>query len=251
MTEYSIVIPAYNEAERITSSLTQILVFMRNFSNDFEIIVVDDGSSDKTTSVVEEYIKVNPEVKLIKSDHRGKGYSVRVGVSASRGKYVYMADADMATPIEELKRLMVWITDNDFDIAIASREGNGAVRKGEPLYRHLMGKVFNFIVQILILPGISDTQCGFKAMKGDVARKIFSKLILFGDSAPKIKVPRVTAFDVELLVIAKRNGYTIRSVPVTWSYVPTVRVSPIRDSISNLMDVLKIKYNDLKHLYKI
>lgn len=249
--EYSIVVPAYNEAERITSSLTQILVFMRNFSSDFEVIVVDDGSVDKTVEVVEEYIKVNPEVKLIKSDHRGKGYSVRVGVSATMGKYVYMADADMATPIEELKRLMVWIIDNDFDIAIASREGKGAVRRGEPFYRHLMGKVFNFIIQLLILPGIQDTQCGFKAMKGDVARRIFNKLILFGDTAPKIKVPRVTAFDVELLVIAKRNGYKIRAVPVTWSYVPTVRVSPVRDSISNLMDVLKIKSNDLRHLYQI
>lgn len=251
MMEYSIIMPAYNEAERITSSLTQVIMFMRNFSNDFEIIVVDDGSTDHTAAIVEEYTKANPEVTLIKNDHRGKGYTVRSGVLISTGKYVCMADADMATPIDEIKRLMTWIIDNDFDIAIASREGVGAIRKGEPFYRHLMGRVFNLIIRILILPGIQDTQCGFKVMKGDVARRVFKKLILFGEKSPAIKVARVTAFDVELLVVAKRNGYKIRSVSVSWTYVPTPRVHALRDSISNLLDVLRIKYNDLRGMYQI
>lgn len=250
MIEYSIVIPAYNEEAVITSSLTQVISFMSSFSSSYEVIVVDDGSKDKTTELVEAFAKEHPEIVLQKNPHKGKGYTVRTGMLMASGNYVLMADADMATPIEELKRLMVWITDHDFDIVIGSREGVGAVRENEPFMRHLMGRIFNYIVQILTIPGINDTQCGFKIFKHDVAKEVFSSLVLFGPDTPETSQPRVSAFDVEVLMIAKRRGYTIKEIPVHWTYVQTTRVHPIRDSIANLADVLQVKTNDLLGKYK-
>ena len=251
MLEYSIVIPAYNEEKRITNSLTKVVNFMTDYSDSYEIIVVDDGSSDSTTSLVENYAKDHSQIKLIKNPHKGKGYTVRTGMLEAQGSYVLMSDADMATPIEEIKRLKVWLTDHDFDVVIASREGIGAKRSDEPFFRHLMGRVFNWIIQILLLPGIQDTQCGFKMMKKSVAHDIFNALVLFGKDAPDVNVPRVTAFDVEMLVVAKKHGYKIKEVPVNWIYGTDTKVSPIRDSINNLVDVLKVKLNDIKGKYKV
>jgi glycosyltransferase involved in cell wall biosynthesis len=249
MIEFSIVIPAYNEEAGITSTLTQVIGFMRNFATSFEVIVVDDGSSDRTVDQVERFAVGHPEIVLRKNPHKGKGFAVRTGMLMTSGNYVLMSDADMATPMEELKRMMVWINDHDFDIVIGSREGVGAVRSNEPYIRHLMGRVFNFLVKLLAVPGIQDTQCGFKVFKGDVARRVFKGLVLFGPDTPDSKVPRVTAFDVEVLFIARKLGYTIKEVPVHWTYVQTKRVHPIRDSIANLMDVLKVRFNDLRGKY--
>lgn len=260
MVDYSIVIPAYNEEAGISASLTKVINFMKSFSNSFEVIVVDDGSTDKTSEIVQNYIDTHPELhpssigssysaKLIRNPHKGKGATVRKGVLDSSGNYILFSDADMATPIDEIKRMMVWIQEHDYDVVIASRQGKGAKRKNEPFLRHLMGRVFNTFVRFMVLPGIQDTQCGFKLMKGDVARNVFSKMILFGDSAPEIKVPKVSAFDIEMLVISKRLKCKIKEVPVTWTYVPTTRVSPVRDSIDMFLDVVKVKLNDISGKY--
>lgn len=249
MIEYSIITPVYNEEAAITSSLTQIVNFLNNFTSSYEVLVVDDGSTDKTLDVLETYIQLHQQIRVIKNQHKGKGYAVRTGVLVSTGDYVLMCDADMSTPIEEIKRLLVWIEDSNFDIAIASREGIGATRNNEPYIRHIMGRVFNMLIRFLLLPGIQDTQCGFKLFKGNVAREIFKRTVLFGDPAPTLKKSRVTAFDVEILVIAKRSGYKIKEVPVTWTYGPGSKVNPLRDSFKNLADVLKIKYNDLLGKY--
>lgn len=247
--QYSVVIPAFNEESRITTTLTRILGFMKDFVESFEIIVVDDGSSDETVKMVTEYSQDHPEVSLIANPHRGKGYAVRTGVLVSKGDLVLMADADMATPIDELKRLAVWIEDHDFDIVVSSREGVGATRHNEPLLRHIMGRVFNMIIRMLTRLGIQDTQNGFKLFKGDIAREIFGKLVLFGSDSRDITIPRVSAFDVEVLVVAKRLGYEIKEIPITWTYVPTTRVHPIRDSFLNFWDVIRIKANDMKGRY--
>jgi dolichyl-phosphate beta-glucosyltransferase len=222
---------------------------MKSFARSFEVIVVDDGSEDKTAGVVEKFAKDHSEIVLKRNVHKGKGFGIRTGMLMASGDYILMADADMATPIEELKRLMVWIKDHDFDIAIGSREGVGAVRHKEPFIRHLMGRVFNFIIQLLTIKGINDTQCGFKLFRADVAQDLFESLVLFGPNTPETNVPRVTAFDVEVLLIAKKRGYKIKEVPVSWTYVPTDRVHNIRDSIANLKDVITVKINDLAGKY--
>lgn len=250
MHEYSVVIPAYNEEARITSTLTQIVSFMDDFSADYEVIVVDDGSADETVEIVQNYAHSHNKIRIIQNPHKGKGYAVRTGVLDATGEFILLCDADMATPIQEIKRLLVWLKDHDFDIAIASREGVGAERKNEPYLRHIMGRVFNMIIQMLILPGIEDTQCGFKLFNKKAAHNIFKRLVLFGPDTPDTKKPRVSAFDVEVLVIAKRLGFKIKEVPVSWSYVSNTKVHPVRDSINNFMDVMRIKLNDVRGLYK-
>lgn len=161
-----------------------------------------------------------------------------------------MTDADLATPIDEIKRLLVWLSDNDYDIAIASREGLGSKRTDEPFIRHLMGRVFNLLIKIIVGLYYKDTQCGFKLFKGDQARDMFNRLVLFGDSSKIVKYPKVTAFDVEVLVIAKNDGLKVKEIPVSWTYVPTKRVSAIRDSILMLLEISKIRLNDLLGKYK-
>lgn len=176
MYEFSIIIPAYNESDKIIPSLTQVVTFMRNFSDSFEILVVDDGSSDNTVELVEGYARDNKEIRLIKNAHKGKGPTVWTGMMEAKGRYIYMADADLSTPISELETLFKWITEHGFDIVIASREGIGSKRVNEPYYRHLMGRVFNAMVQIIALKGIKDSQCGFKLFTKKAAKEIFNLL---------------------------------------------------------------------------
>ncbi len=249
--EYSIVIPAYNEEDKITSTLTQVVNFMRNFCGSFEVIVVNDGSSDSTSSKVSEYAKDNPEVLLIDNPHKGKGYAVWTGMMRAEGDLIYMADADLSAPIEDLKKFSVWALEHDFDVVIGSREGIGAKRVGEPFHRHLMGRVFNFLVQIVALPGIQDSQCGFKIFKKQPAKDIFSRLLIYGDSAKESNKPYLGAWDVEVLYLAKKLGYSIKQIPVVWVYVKSKRLSPIRDSIKMAFDVLKVRLNYIGGKYKL
>ena len=251
MPKFSIVIPAYNEADKIIPSLTQALSFMKNFCESFEIIIVDDGSEDKTVELVKEYGKEHREIKLIENPHKGKGPAVWTGMMAAKGNYIYMADADFSTPIEELKKFYNWVDEHDYDIVIASREGIGSHRVNEPFYRHFMGRVFNFYVQTLALPGIKDSQCGFKLFKSKAAKDVFSRLHVYGEQAEETSVGYMGAFDVEVLYLAKKLGYKIKEIPTTWTYVKTSRLNPLRDSIKMSIDVLKIKINDLRGIYKV
>jgi dolichyl-phosphate beta-glucosyltransferase len=248
--EYSIVIPAYNESDKISSTLTQIVNFMRTFSESFEVIVVDDGSKDATVDVVRDYKKENSEIILIKNPHKGKGYALYTGFMKSRGDYIYMADADLSSPITELKKLSVWMQDHDNDVVIASREGVGANRINEPFYRHLMGRVFNLIVQKIALPGINDSQCGFKLFKRDVIKKVFPMLLVYGPDAKELKDAYTGAWDVEVLFLAHKAGFNIKEVPVQWIHVRTNRVNPFKDSFRMLMDVIKVRINDMQGKYQ-
>lgn len=252
MPKFSIVVPAYNEANKIVPSLTQIFTFMRNFSESFEVLVVDDGSTDNTVDLVDNYAKDNRELRLIKNEHKGKGPTVWSGMKAAKGDYIYMADADLSTPIDELKKLHNWMTEHDYDIVIASREGIGAERINEPLYRHIMGRGFNLIVQVVALRGIKDSQCGFKLFKRKVAKDIFQRLKVYGEDAAKLgKSAYMGAFDVEVLYLARKLGYSVKEVSVPWTYVQTTRLNPLVDSFRMAVDVMKIKINDIKGLYNL
>jgi dolichyl-phosphate beta-glucosyltransferase len=247
---YSIVIPAYNEEGGITASLTQVMNYMSSFDPLFEIIVVDDGSIDSTAQKVEDYAQYHSEITLIKNLHKGKAAAVTTGVMAAQGKYILTADADMATPVDEIKRFVHWLQEHEYDIVIASREGAGAKRQGEPLFRHIIGRVFNFMVRIIAVPQFADTQCGFKLYTKDVAHDIFSRLIVYKDTDKVIKKPFLGAFDVELIFIALKRGYKVKAVPVTWTYVKTTRLNFLGTSYKMARDVIKIRLNGLKGAYK-
>ncbi len=249
--QFSIIIPAFNEADKITSTLTQVTSFMNTYAQSYEVIVVDDGSVDETVSKVEEYIKNHPQIKIIKNPHKGKGPTIWAGVMYAFGDFIYISDADLSAPISEIKKLHSWIVEHDYDIVIASREGVGSRRVGEPFYRHLMGRIFNLIVQIVALPGIKDSQCGFKLLKQKPAKDIFSRLHIYGPSAREIKKAYFGAFDVEVLFLARKLGYKIKEVPVVWTYVKTTRLNAMSDSFKMAIDVIKVRLNDLKGLYKI
>lgn len=244
----SIVIPAYNEERRLPQTLERVHEYFSRQSYPVEIIVVDDGSTDGTARVVETFMQTHSNTRLIKNDHRGKGYTVRTGMLAARGHIVLFSDADLSTPIEDIEKLLPWF-ERGYDIVIGSREGVGARRIHEPFYRHLMGRVFNFIVQRLAVRGIEDTQCGFKAFRDDVARDLFSRVLLYGDNAKPITNGMVTAFDVEVLFLGVKRGYRIKEVPVEWRYGAETKVNPLKDSWRNFRDVVRVRWNEWQGRY--
>ncbi|NTV62867.1 MAG: glycosyltransferase family 2 protein [Oscillochloris sp.] len=240
----SIVIPAYNEESRLPTTLANVMSYLAQQNYSSEVIVVDDGSSDRTIEVAEQI----PGVQVLRRDHRGKGFAVRAGALAARGAYVLLCDADLAVPISEWEKMYAYLAAGQ-DVVIGSREGLGATREGEPWYRHVMGRVFNLIIQSVALRGINDTQCGFKALSRAVAQDLFRRVRIYGDQAPIVQGAAVTAYDVELLFLARRCGYRIAEVPVLWQYGSETKVSPLRDSLRNLRDVLKVRLNDLRGHY--
>lgn len=244
----SVVIPAYNEARRLPQTLQRVDDYFSHQNYPVEIIVVDDGSTDETRSVVRAFGTSHPRVQLIENDHRGKGYTVRTGMLAARGHIVLFSDADLSTPIEDIEKLLPWF-ERGYDIVIGSREGAGAQRIQEPFYRHLMGRVFNLVVRTLTVRGIEDTQCGFKAFRDEVAQDVFNRVLLYGKNAKPVANGMVTAFDVEVLFIGSKLGYRIKEVPVQWRYGTETKVNPLKDSWRNLRDVLLVRWNELRGRY--
>lgn len=227
----SIIIPAFNEAHRLPQSLRQLRTWLASQPYVADVLVVDDGSSDNTAEIVREVMADWPTLSLIVVPHAGKGAAVRAGVLAASGKLVAFADADFSMPVGEFERLHAVARDIG-GIAIASREAPGAHRYGEPWYRHVMGRVFNWVVQMLILPGIQDTQCGFKCMPRNIALTLCQQQTISG-----------WGFDVELLAIARRHRFAIREVPIPWYYMANSRVRLGHDTLSMLREVLRIRAN--------
>lgn len=244
----SVVIPAYNEARRLPSTLQSVLDHLDDQDYDANVIVVDDGSTDGTADVARRYDLQHRRVDVIENPHHGKGATVRRGMLAADGEIILFTDADLSAPIEEIDSLLPWF-DQGYDVVIGSREGAGARRYAEPFYRHLMGRVFNFLVRLLTVEGIQDTQCGFKAFRRDVARDLFSRMRLYSDSGDSVRGAMVTAFDVEVLFLAQRLGYRIREVPVEWHYSNETKVNPFKDSWRNLRDVLRVRWNAVRGVY--
>jgi len=232
----------------LPQTLEQITSYLTRQPYASELVVVDDGSSDHTAEVAESFGAAHPDVRVIRNDHRGKGYTVRTGMLAARGHIVLFSDADLSTPIEEVANLLPWF-EHGYGIVIGSREGTGAKRIQEPFDRHWMGRVFNFIVRALTVRGIQDTQCGFKAFRDDVARDVFTRMQLYGENAKRITGGMVTGFDVEVLFIGAKAGVKIKEVPVEWRYGTETKVNPIRDSWRNLRDVLRVRLNDWRGRY--
>lgn len=244
--QLSIVIPAYNEERRLPQTLATIRAYVQQQPYHVEVLVADDGSDDATAAIAARY----PGVQVVSLDHRGKGFAVRAGALQARGKYILLCDADLAVPIEEWDKLKGHL-DEGHDVVIGSREGQGAVRQGEPWYRHVMGRIFNFLVRCIAINGIQDTQCGFKALRYDVAMDLFRRVLIYGENAQRIHGAAVTAYDVELLFLAHRCGYRIAEIPVVWHYGVETKVDPTRDSLRNLRDVVQVRLNDWRGLYDL
>jgi dolichyl-phosphate beta-glucosyltransferase len=230
MPELSIIVPAYNEESRLPATLQSVWEFLYGDNRDFELLVVDDGSMDSTPDIVEHFARTHTGVRLVSyAPNRGKGYAVRAGIMAARGDLLLINDADGSSPIEELLKLERSIADGA-DLAIGSRAKPDDTRVVAALaYRKFIGNTFNLIVQGLVLPGIYDTQCGFKLFKRDVARDIFSVSRLNG-----------YGFDVEILYVAKSRGYKISEIPINWTNVPGSKVNVLVDSPRMLLEVFGI-----------
>jgi dolichyl-phosphate beta-glucosyltransferase len=247
-TSLSLVIPAYNEARNLRNTLQTSWSFLASRTYPTELLIVDDGSEDSTSEVVREFARAHANVRLLSIPHGGKAAALRAGMLAATGDLIVFSDADLATPLRYIDDFLRAV-ERGCDVVIGSREGRGAERIGEPKYRHLMGRAFNLIVRALCLPGIQDTQCGFKLFTKDVADEILSRTRLYSDPAKTVQGARVTAFDVELLVIAKRLRYRICGMPVVWTYGKGSKVNPIRDTWANLMDVITVKINEIRGRY--
>ena len=234
----SVVIPAYNEASRIEKTLDELRAHLPSLGFSWEIRVVDDGSTDDTIKVVERAAAGESRIVVQREPHRGKGGTVRAGMLAARGKLRFMCDADLSMPVVELSRFLQVVPDR-YDIVIGSREGLGARRVGEPAHRHRMGRIFNRLVAFAAISGIRDTQCGFKLFSKQAAEAVFPLVTIEG-----------WAFDIEMLVIARRRQLRILELPIEWHYRDQSQVSLVRDSFRMARDVIRIRLNALRGRYR-
>lgn len=240
----SIVIPAYNEELRLPPTLLQIVAFLRAQPYTAEVIVVENGSTDDTVGAVQRFLQEHLAptdsftIRLLQSSP-GKGAAVKHGMLNATGDYLIMSDADLSVPIEDVpKFLPPALPAGTFDVAIASREVKGAIRHGEPGYRHLMGRVFNTLVRVLAVPKIQDTQCGFKCFTREAAQLLFPLQRIDG-----------WGFDVEVLHIAARHRLRMIEIPVNWYYGVNSRVRPIHDTLNMVKELLKIRANSRQGYY--
>lgn len=234
----TVIIPAYNEAHRLPQTLARVLTFVEARPEKLDVIVINNNSRDTTRQVADEFARGTDLLHVLDQPIQGKGAAVRKGILAATGEYAFICDADLAMPIEELPRFFPATLGKAYDIAIGSREVKGAQRFDEPAYRHLMGRVFNFVVRTLAVSGIQDTQCGFKAFRREVGQAIFRVQKIDG-----------FAFDVEVLALARRWGYGIEEIGIPWTYGPGGSVHPIRDSWRMFREVVKIRRNVAAGLY--
>jgi len=247
----SVVVPAYNEEENVRrGALQEVVDYLSSQKYVSELIVVDDGSEDDTAALVEEVSSRYPFVSLLRTQHGGKAAAVTAGVFAARGTYISFTDMDQSTPIRFVEDALRELQAGS-DVVIGSRWRKGAARLGEPLVRHLLGRMFAPLVRILLLAEITDSQCGFKSFSGKVAHELFSNMKVFSIGPQGAMGPMVSAFDVELLVLAKKRGYRIKEIPVIWRHVSTRRVSPFRDAYRMLKQVAQVWLNNVRGRYDV
>ncbi len=236
----SLVIPAYNEAapDRLPQSLNEIIAFVQAQDFDIEVVVVNNNSTDDTLAIASAAAEDHKFIRAMTEPTQGKGAAVRAGMLAASGQYLFICDADLSMPIEEVLKFLPSEL-GEYDIAIASREAAGSRRVGEPEIRHIMGRIFNFIVKVVAIHSLNDTQCGFKCFRRDIALDLFPYQTIDG-----------WAFDVELLFIAQKRGYSIIEIPITWIYKDHSKIKPLRDSFNMVLETLRIRRNGWRGLYE-
>ncbi|MEK6867262.1 MAG: dolichyl-phosphate beta-glucosyltransferase [Nanoarchaeota archaeon] len=236
--ELSVIIPAYNEEKRIGRTLEAILGYLDKQKYQYEIIVVNDGSSDKTKEVVQKFKDKNKKIKMLDNPgNKGKGYSVQQGFLAAEKEWVLFTDADLSTPIEELETFFRYASGTDVIIGSRNLPMSQIVVK-QPFFRSMLGKIFPFFVRVVLLPDIKDSQCGFKLFRKEVAQKVAQKQMITG-----------FCFDVEILFLAKKFGFGIQEIPITWSNDERSKIRIISDSFAMFFDLLKIRWNALLGRY--
>ncbi len=233
----SLIIPAHNEETRLPETLKQVFEFARTQPYSIEVLVVENGSSDRTFQIARGFADQFPQMKLLQIPQSGKGRAVRRGMLAAQGEHRFMCDVDFSMPVSEINRFLPPVLQG-YDVAIASREAPGAVRIGEPYYRHFVGRIYNGLIRLLAIPGLQDTQCGFKCFRGPVAEDLFRRQTRTGWS-----------FDVEILFIARLLGYKVVEIPISWYFNPQSKISVVRDSFKMGIDILTIRLNALRGVY--
>jgi len=236
----SVIIPAFNEERRLPATLGKIHRYFENKDYSYEVLVVDDGSTDNTAERIEDYIKMHNSTRLIRNGiNKGKGYSVKNGFLQANGDYLLFSDADLSTPIEEIDKFSGYLREG-YDVAIGSRGlKESDIQVHQPWFREMMGKAFNILVRLLSLRGFKDTQCGFKCFTRKAALEICKRQ----------RMERFS-FDVEMLYIAKKLGYKVKEVPVRWVNEPETKVKAVRDSVNMFFDLLRIRLNDMTRKYE-
>jgi dolichyl-phosphate beta-glucosyltransferase len=234
----SIIIPAYNEEHRLPKTLTEVAAFLATQPYTAEVLVMENGSQDKTLEIAQAFSSQNPQFTAIGLRGRGKGLAVKAGMLVARGEYRFMCDADLSMPIHEIVRFLPPQI-NNFDLAIGSREAVGAVRYDEPGYRHLGGRLVNTLIRLLALPGLNDTQCGFKCFRGIIAEDLFRSQTISGWS-----------FDIEILFIARMRHFRTLEIPIPWYFSPDSKVSALKDALRMMLDIITIRRNAWQGKYQ-
>jgi glycosyltransferase involved in cell wall biosynthesis len=235
----SIIIPAHNEATRLPHTLEQVLAFLKQQAYSSEVLVVENGSNDRTFEIAEAFTRRHANLRVVRELERGKGLAVRRGMLDAAGEYRFMCDADLSMSIDQLNRFLPPAS-ADVDVAIGSREAPGAIRFDEPFYRHFGGRLINAIIRLLILPGLQDTQCGFKCFTAAAAEQVFRRQSLPGWS-----------FDIELLYIAQRLHLKIREIPIHWRFNAETKLSAVQDALRMVRDIFIIHSNALRGRYDL
>ena len=235
----SLVIPVYNEEKRLPNTLTSLFSLLGKQQYTYEVLVVENGSDDGTLEIAQNFARLYPSLRVLHEKERGKGRAVKRGMLEAMGQFRFMSDVDFSMPVSEINRFLPPML-SDFDIAIASREAPGSHRYREPLYRHMIGRIFNLLIRWIALPGFHDTQCGFKCFRAEVVKDIFYYQTISG-----------WTFDVELLYIAQQRGYRIVEIPVPWYFNPESKVRVLRDSLRMINDLLAIRAKASQGFYDV
>ena len=233
----TIVVPAYNEGKRLPATIPQIIHYVSQQSFGVEVIIVNNNSNDDTRAIADQFAADYDYIKVIDEICQGKGAAVKTGMMLGTGDYLFIADADLSMPINQVNKFLPPESGN-YDVAIGSREAPGAVRYDEPEYRHIMGRVFNLIVRWFAVPGFHDTQAGFKCFTQEAAHRVFPKQTVDG-----------WAFDVEVLFIAQKLNCKIIEVPIEWHYQPNSRINPLQSSYEMFAEVFKIRQKGKQGIY--